>query len=116
MMWRQSAFLSTLSAHHHVLVILGLLPLDGRDSDAVPVCLQSKKVEGWVLFDWLGQHGKDARQQLQEVWNLFLDGTIQPYTGDRPPPCNHALCVSAIVSNPWHDQNTAEEICGWLPG
>jgi hypothetical protein len=42
---------------------------------------QSKKIEGWVLFDWLGRFGDDAKKKLQEVWDLFLDGTIRPYTG-----------------------------------
>ncbi len=51
--------------------------------------VQAKKVEGWVLFDWL-YRGGDGKEKLQKVWDLFLDGTIQPYTGAHahPPfPC-----------------------------
>jgi hypothetical protein len=81
--------------------------------------VQSKRLQGWVLFDWLATFGADSRKKLQEVglsfilahasrntqrfllamanvamagrapnlqsapqvWDLFLDGTIVPYTG-----------------------------------
>ena len=43
--------------------------------------VQAKKVEGWMLFHWLHRGGSDGKKDLQKVWDLFLDGSIQPYTG-----------------------------------
>ena len=46
--------------------------------------VQAKKVEGWMLFHWLHRGGSDGKKDLQKVWDMFLDGTIQPYTGALP--------------------------------
>ena len=111
---------------------------------------QSKRLQGWVLFDWLNKDGEDsAKKKLQEVppqtqptlaftctasactafwldrtalvmkvsmesctlqhhrsgasfllckvWDLFLDGTIQPYTGEVYPLEQWAEAVEASI-------------------
>ncbi|KAK9916376.1 hypothetical protein WJX75_001994 [Coccomyxa subellipsoidea] len=51
----------------------------------IKVIYAAKKVEGWLLFHWLHRGGSDGKKDLQKVWDLFLDGTIQPYTGEVFP-------------------------------
>ena len=54
---------------------------------------QAKRVHGFTLFDWLTREGEEgAKKHMQSVWDLFLDGTIQPLTGD----------LHCIASLGWH--------------
>ncbi|CAL8467495.1 g7033 [Coccomyxa elongata] len=64
--------------------------------NVLKVIYEAKKVEGWVLFDWL-YRGGDAKEKLQKVWDLFLDGTIQPYTGEVFPLEKAAEAVQASL-------------------
>lgn len=44
---------------------------------------QAKRVHGFTLFDWLMREGEEgAKKHMQSMWDLLLDGTIQPLTGD----------------------------------
>lgn len=44
---------------------------------------QAKKVHGFTLFDWLMREGEEgAKKRMHSMWDLLLDGTIQPLTGD----------------------------------
>ena len=50
-------------------------------------------MHGWTLFDWLMRGGEEgAAKHMQHMWELFLDGTIQPLTGTEP------LCIHAGLS------------------
>ena len=59
-----------------------------NDNPHVPPA-QMRRVAGWGLFDYLPSLGPQGKRALlQEVWDLFLDGTLKPYVGQRPhePP------------------------------
>ena len=59
---------------------------------------QSKRLQRWVLFDWLNKDGEQsAKEKLQAVWDLFLDGTIKPYTGEVYPLEKWVEAVEASI-------------------
>lgn len=60
--------------------------------------LQAKKVHGWTLFAWLMRDGEEgAAKHMQHMWELFLDGTIQPLTGTE------LICsiLQRLFCSPW---------------
>jgi len=42
---------------------------------------QARKLEGWSLYNRLPEARPARAKALQDVWELFLDGTLKPYTG-----------------------------------
>ncbi|KAK9841796.1 hypothetical protein WJX81_003730 [Elliptochloris bilobata] len=65
-----------------------------------PLLMERRRVEGFGLFDWLPSLGPEgARAALDELWSLFLDGTIKPYSGESYPLEKAAEAVKASLQD-----------------
>ncbi|CAL5222399.1 g4758 [Coccomyxa viridis] len=74
-----------------LVISYGILSSSQITLDVMPLLRQAKKVHGWTLFDWLMRDGEDgAKRHMQHMWELFLDGTIEPLTGTKYP-LHHVL-------------------------
>ncbi len=55
-----------------------------RGAEAQRARAQARKLEGWSLYNRLPEARPARAKALQDVWELFLDGTLKPYTGALP--------------------------------
>lgn len=58
-----------------------------------------RRIEGFALNAYLPSLGLEgAHAVLQEVWQLFLDGTIQPYTGVRMSAAGNVMLALSVLA------------------
>ena len=69
----------------------------------VAVLFQVRKIVGWTLFSWLPRQGARLPERMAEVWKLYEEGVIDPYTGilDTPSFLGVAVCL-----NTWQRPDT----------